>query len=84
MLLLTSFSALWAFSRESDEFNKRAFGYYSSMLVKEADDRKQQAALAKSQSPSEDTKEQGETGKIESSSEKKPSAEKTKKSRKRN
>lgn len=78
ILLLTSFSALWAFSRESDEFNKRAFGYYSSMLVKEADDRKQQAVLAKSQSSSENRKEQGDPEKSESSTVERKSTESSK------
>lgn len=29
------FFSLWAYERESDEFNKRAFGYFSSMLMAE-------------------------------------------------
>lgn len=35
ILLLTFFFASWAFYKETQEFNKRAFGYFSSMLQKE-------------------------------------------------
>ena len=34
-LFLIYFVAIWAYARESDEFNKRAFGYYSSMQIKQ-------------------------------------------------
>lgn len=33
ILLLVFFFSTWAYERESSEFNKRAFGYYSSMLL---------------------------------------------------
>jgi hypothetical protein len=29
------FFSMWAYERESDEFNKRAFGYFSTMLIQE-------------------------------------------------
>jgi hypothetical protein len=34
-LFLIYFFFMWGYERESDEFNKRAFGYYSSMLFTE-------------------------------------------------
>jgi hypothetical protein len=35
ILFFVFFFSIWAYERESDEFNKRAFGYYSSMLITE-------------------------------------------------
>lgn len=35
LLFCVFFFSLWAYERESDEFNKRAFGYYSSILITE-------------------------------------------------
>jgi hypothetical protein len=35
MLFVVYFLGMWAYWREAEEFNKRAFGYYSSMLTKE-------------------------------------------------
>jgi hypothetical protein len=35
MLFVVYFLGIWAYWREAEEFNKRAFGYYSSMLIKE-------------------------------------------------
>jgi hypothetical protein len=35
MLFVVYFLGMWAYWREAEEFNKRAFGYYSSMLIKE-------------------------------------------------
>jgi len=32
-LFLVYFVAIWAYARESDEFNKRAFGYFSTMQI---------------------------------------------------
>jgi hypothetical protein len=36
ILFLVFFFSLWAYERESDEFNKRAFGYFSTMLIEGA------------------------------------------------
>lgn len=35
ILITINFFALWAYQRETDEFNKRAFGYFSSLLTAE-------------------------------------------------
>lgn len=35
ILFFVFFFSVWAYERESDEFNKRAFGYFSSMLLTE-------------------------------------------------
>ena len=42
-LLLVYFLSLWAFARESDAFNRRAFGYLSTMLISEKHQRDQAA-----------------------------------------
>lgn len=35
ILFIIYFAGMWSYQRESYEFNKRAFGYYVSMLIKE-------------------------------------------------
>jgi hypothetical protein len=35
VLFVISFLGMWAYEKESDEFNKRAFGYYRSELVRQ-------------------------------------------------
>jgi len=35
ILFCIYFFSMWAYERESSEFNKRAFGYFSAMLIKE-------------------------------------------------
>ncbi len=40
-LFLVHFVAIWAYARESDEFHKRAFGYFSSMQITASQPRKE-------------------------------------------